>query len=426
MPASAQKTETVGLYVWTDSPDQHAFWKASGINMLQFCDLGWHRRPGILDEYYARMARDVDSAKEAGFKVYVILFANIEQWKGPQDLEPSGIGVKFYPRDKAAMQDRLNWLAKSVRSLKAVDGFSFFAGDPGGVPPDLGSATVHDWISMAKQVGEVVRREAPHAEYNVNPWAVAMWQYPNLSAMTSAFWQKELALHKEIVAEPDFVTGGVGIELPGHNYYRPLVLRNFAKDGIKAEQWPDASTVEHLRARGVKHVWAWPYFILEEADDGDTETARASGQMGSEARYIRQYIRRMQKIGMDGIIGNWSYNGHLAEALNTYAFGRFCHDTSATPENVIDEWAGYVADDTTKGALAQVIRFIENHSNYEAGLPKGSRLAPLPCDIHSADDALTQFERVVARPNPSFALPEPPVEYLRHVRVRLEHLARQR
>lgn len=28
--------DTVGLYVWEDSPDQHAFWKACGIKTLQF------------------------------------------------------------------------------------------------------------------------------------------------------------------------------------------------------------------------------------------------------------------------------------------------------------------------------------------------------------------------------------------------------
>ena len=50
-----------------------------------------------------RFEKDVASAKAAGFEVGVILFANIAQWTGPEPVEPSGVGDKFYPRDEAAL-----------------------------------------------------------------------------------------------------------------------------------------------------------------------------------------------------------------------------------------------------------------------------------------------------------------------------------
>ena len=40
--SAASSFSTVGLYVWKGSPDQHAFWKACGINTLQYCDTHWY------------------------------------------------------------------------------------------------------------------------------------------------------------------------------------------------------------------------------------------------------------------------------------------------------------------------------------------------------------------------------------------------
>lgn len=54
-----------------------------------------------------RMAEQIENMQNSGFKVYVILFSTIEQWKGPEDFEPTHIGVKFHPKDKLKMNDRL-------------------------------------------------------------------------------------------------------------------------------------------------------------------------------------------------------------------------------------------------------------------------------------------------------------------------------
>ncbi|MHB8964008.1 MAG: hypothetical protein ACYC5K_12755, partial [Saccharofermentanales bacterium] len=190
--------KTIGLYTWEDDPTQHDFWKACGITTLQFCDRGWYFNAQTfnLKTYLKRMAECVDSAKAAGFEVYVILFSNIEQYMGPNPTEPTGLGVKFHPSDEVKLADRLHFIGLSVDAMKKADGFTFFAGDPGGIAGKMGTVSVEDYIQMAIKVGEVVREKAPDAAFNINPWAVSMFETPNVSVMTAAFWLKETALSK--------------------------------------------------------------------------------------------------------------------------------------------------------------------------------------------------------------------------------------
>ncbi|MHB0998660.1 MAG: hypothetical protein ACYC27_05385 [Armatimonadota bacterium] len=415
--------DTVGLYVWSDTPNQHAFWKACGINTLQLCDTGWSMRPDIREKYLAKQARGIRAQKKAGFKVYVIYFSNIAQWMGPEEREPSGIGIKFDPHNKAAMADYLKWVASSTRVLKEADGFTFFAGDPGGVPPNVGKADVHDWMAMAKEVQKVVKREAPKAEFNANPWAVTMWQYPESSAMTSSFWLRETELTKIIINDKDFIGPELGIEIPFHNYYRALALRSFAQDGITPELFPTVTDIKNLKAKGAKRIWAWPYFLLDEADDGDVGP---DGQLlpvvQVETRYIHRLIKGIRKHNVNGVMGSWSYAGYLSKALNTYAFGRFCNDPSATPTKVIEEYAGFIATDDTKADLVQILRYVENQSNWQKKLPEGSRLPALKCSISTPDQAIAALDRVKVRTKSAFSLPEPARDYLKRIRERIDIL----
>ena len=45
-------------------------------------------------------------------------------------------------------------------------------------------------------------------------------------------------------------------------------LRTYAEAGREAEHWPTPELVTQLRARGVRHIWGWPYFLIDEIDDG--------------------------------------------------------------------------------------------------------------------------------------------------------------
>ncbi|NLI00602.1 MAG: hypothetical protein GX446_14040 [Chthonomonadales bacterium] len=418
---------TVGLYVWHDTPSQHAFWKACGINTLQFCDTHWSIRADLLEDYYRRFADGVANAARSGFRTDVILFSNIAQWEGPDEREPTGTGVLFDPRDERARNARLEAIRRAVRALNRADGFTLVAGDPGGaVRAPFGPLPASEWMSMARDVRRVVKREAPRARFSVNPWAIAYWQYPDMSCFTSAWWIREELLTRQVFDAPDLIGPDCGVQIPGHTYYRPLALRVLAEDraGLAAAPFPDAADIRRLRERGAKRIWAWPYFLLDEADDGDVGPDGVQRpRVQIDTRYIRRCVSQMRAIGVDGIIGNWSYAGHLPKALNTFAFGRFCRDPRATPERVLDEYARLIADDASWRDLSQVFRFVEGLSNWERKLPPEHRLAPLACRLSTSKEAQAALRRVRPRADARFPFPEAPERFLERLAERLREAA---
>lgn len=131
-------------------------------------------------------------------------------------------------------------------------------------------------------------------------------------------------------------------------------------------------------------------------------------------------VNNMRDIGLNGVIANGSPGSCKAEALNIYAFGKFCLDVSATPESVIDDYSRFVADGNTSPKLAQVLRFIENHSTWQSGLPEIARLPNFADVPGSVDEAIADLETVMPNPDYPSWLPEPPSEYLERLRKRLE------
>ena len=71
-----------------------------------------------------------------------------------------------------------------------------------------------------------------------------------------------------------------------------------------------------------------------------------------------------------------------------------------------------------------MLRFIENHSNWDNSLPKPYRLKPLDCGgIASAGIAQERLAQVVPCAKPLIALPEPPTLYLKRLQRRREAIA---
>jgi hypothetical protein len=414
--------ETIGLYTWEDDPTQHDFWKASGITTLQFCDRGWYYNAEAfnLKTYLKRMTECVDSAKEAGFDVYVILFSNIEQYMGPNPTEPTGLGVKFHPSDEVKLADRLYYIGLSVEAMSKADGFTFFAGDPGGIPNGMGPGTVDDYIEMALKVSEVVREKAPDAAFNINPWAVTMFETPNVSAMTAAFWLKETVLSKIIIDNENLLGKDIGIELPGHDHYRPLAIRLLTQTNNMPEKpFPQKEDVDKIFAKNTPRVWAWPYFLLDEADDGDRGVNNTVLPQ-IETRYIEKYISDMRETGVNGIIGSWSYAGYQSKMLNTYAFGRLASDVTATSEGVIAEFAQFIAKPESRDELTEILKYIENNSNFENKLPDEHQLDEYDTSIESPQQALEILATVEVNDINKFPLANTPEKYLQQLKERLE------
>ena len=72
----------------------------------------------------------------------------------------------------------------------------------------------------------------------------------------------------------------------------------------------------------------------------------------------------------------------------------------------------------------KVLRYIENHSNWQDSLPDRYRLKNLDSpDVPSASAALQLLDRVKPCPRPAIPLLEPPATYLARLRRRLETIA---
>ena len=176
-------------------------------------------------------------------------------------------------------------------------------------------------------------------------------------------------------------------------------------------------------AQYIRHV-GWPYFLVDEVDDGfiTPNNVVTKGQSQAETRYIRAILDQGRAIGLDGMIANSAFIS--AEPLNIYAFGKMGKSPKTTPENLLDEFAGFIADAKTKSSLASILRFIENHSNWENSLPKQYRLKPFDCgEIDSAMIALERLSQIVPRQKTPIVLPESPALYLKRLEKRLQSIA---
>jgi hypothetical protein len=417
----ARPFNTIGLYVappGKGESDYYDFYQACGYNYLEFCEAGFARRPDLLPAYHQELVKSIAAAHQKGFKVWILLLAGMQQWKGPAE---SGNAGTFSALRTDPLRERLSRIREAVRQLPEADGFEFFAGDPGGDPE--GRSTVKDCIAFARQVHAIVREETPKAGFAINLWAIAEWAgFP--APFSLDFWQKQVALSKAIVNEHALLGPECGVVFSLDNYYRSLALSCYDDAGLQPELYPLSTDVQALRGRDVRPILGWPYFLVDECDDGfiTPNNVVTKGQSQCETRYIRAVIDRGRRLGLDGLVANAAFV--LAEPLNIYAFGRMCHSAALTPDALLDEYANLLAEGEGAHSLAQVLRFIENHSNWDNSLPRHYRLKPLDCgDITSAATAQERLAQVVPRAKASLALPESPALYLKRLQRRLEAIA---
>ncbi len=95
------------------------------------------------------------------------------------------------------------------------------------------------------------------------------------------------------------------------------------------------------------------------------------------------------------------------------------NDKSVTPERVIGEFAALIATEETAGTLAEILKFVENDSNYEDKLPKNERIEPFETRFSGAEEALEALAEVRALGKPGISLPISPDDYLNKLTERL-------
>ncbi len=413
--------QTIGIYVLppAERSPLYAFYKDCGYNYLEFCEGGFGYRPDRLPDYWGGLASAIAQAKRQGFTVWILLLAGMKQWMGPEEYGNPGT---FSALDAPLLDTRLEYIRQAVRALRQADGFQFFAGDPGGDPQ--GRSTVQDCIAFSRRVHAIVREEAPRAAFAINLWAIAEWAgFPSPFKLT--FWKQQVALSRALVDEPDLLGPDCGVLFSLDNYYRSLTLRCYEAGKEQPDLYPRPDDIAALRSRRVTPVVGWPYFLVDECDDGfiTPNNVATKGQAGAETRYISRIIETGRTLALDGLIANASYPE--AEALNIFTFGRMCRDASLTPVRALEAFAAQLAEPASVRDLLPVLQFIENHSNWQASLPVRARLRNFGLvQLPDSGAALEQLARVKPRSHPGITLPESPERYLQRLRGRLEAIAR--
>ena len=414
--------DTVGYYAYRNiTPSQIKFWKASGIDTIELLDIGWFFKPGApLDNYRQEMKKEIEMAQLHGLKVYVIFLTNLEQHMGPSDYTSNGSGTVFNPANTEKMAQRLTFIEENLEVWNMADGFSLFAGDPGGVSGLPTQGGLEYYTDMVLDVYDLVKKHAPNAKFNANIWAVSQYVQKVANPFSVNFWISEGTLGRQMLAMKDFIGPEIGIEIPGHDYYRALALRLYYETGKKPESYfPNAQDVALAKQNGASRIWGFSHFLLDELDDGDSAGSSRTELPNFNTRYIKKYIDAMRAIEMTGVIAG---NSTLNNAINLYAFARFAHDATLTPEAVLREYASYLVTEDGVDKLTEIFKFLENDANWYQKLPEQERLPLFETTLKDAKEAMAAFETLTVRTTKElvYDLPESPRAFMSKVRQRIE------
>lgn len=416
------KFDTVGYYAfggvtqsWVD------YWLDCGIDTIELLDIGWYFKAGDrLKAYQEQMKNEIELAQKNGIKVYVVLLTNLEQWTGPEDYG-NGSGKVFDPGNAEKMAERLGYIEDNIKYWNMADGFNLFSGDPGGVlglPTVAGGLTFY--IDMGKKVHALVKEHAPDAEYNLNIWAVSQYVQAVANPQSVHFWHSEGKLGRQIIEMKNLLGPEIGIEIPGHDYYRALALRLYEKHEEYPESYfPSKEDVAAMNEKGTARTWAFCHFLMDELDDGDTSGNSRTTLPSLNTRYIYKYVDSMRNIGMSGVIAG---NATLNNYANLYAFARFCHDPEATPETVLREYANMLVTEEGADQLFEVLKYIENDANWHQKLPEREQIPLFETTIKTPREAEAILKQVTIRTGSSlseFSLPETPEESVRKLKQRI-------
>ena len=417
-PKENQPMDVLAMYCFDYQEKMMDFWKACGINTLQLIDRACNENDSERAASNARMVKSIEAAHKRGIKVYILVMTNVKD-------ETFEVTRLFHPRNEVEMAERLRKLGEMAAACSMADGFTIFGGDPGGIYDSyasigMGDGNVDDYIYLVRKFVETIRINAPNAKINLNPWSIAAYQTPDVLPGQVEYWLNETEMTRSFLAAEDIVNKHIGVELALPDYYRGLALRLYDENLSEYPYYPSKEEVIALKNKGVEDIWGWPYFLIDEADNGDG----AGTGLQINFRYIYDIVKIFRDFGFNGVVGNYSYVGEVGCAQNTYALCRFAQDASATPEEVLDEYASFVATSETYQTLGAILRYIENHSHWHYKMPENRRLPLFQTPYANASDALAALKSVKPRKAEDPRLFGTPKKFLRLVEAKLQELSK--
>ncbi len=407
-----QRFDTVGYFVFR-AMDEKAFdfYLKSGYDTVEFCDTSWFYKAGsqALENYRKGIKESIELAQKKGLKAYVVLLSTLEQWTGSAD-SGNGQGQAFDPADKAKMAERLRYIRESVEYFKIADGFSLFAGDPGGVLGIDAPGGLEYYIQMGLDVHKIVKEVAPQASFNLNLWAVAQFVQETTDPFLPSFWLAEGDYGRQIIAAQDVLGSEIGIEIPGHDYYRMLALSIYSSTGQHPDRpFPDKADVEAIKQKGTTRYWAFSHSLMPDiSQDVQFNTQR-----------VYYYVNKMREIGMNGVVMG---NVTVSQYADLYAYGRFANDSNATVEQVLREYAGFIATEETADSLYEIFKYLNNYDSSQTDLDPAYTLPKLDTSIQNIQQALTMFRTIKPNPEPNMPMLESIEVYLGKIQARLNEI----
>ncbi len=291
-----------------------------------------------------------------------------------------------------------------LNTYKDMDFFEEFAGDWGGC--SCGRCRPVDYLRYVRALADEAAGLNPEKSVYANAWCISSWGPDLQPGGWRAVFDQEIVGSRQVIAALPSLPRNVGIALPCHHLYRPLV---FSAYGGKTYT-PEFPTVgdAHAARRYGQRVMAWPHFIM----DDDPSRPETWGLVHSEVRYIQDLLLRLRRRQIEEVMCNL-YLPTL-QLGNTYAYGRLLDIPDADPANILQEFARLMADPPDADKLAKVLYWLENNSFWEYELRDDSRLALLPCDL-TREQARKLAAEIHPNPRPHRPTPIAPAKWLEHL-----------
>jgi len=362
----------------------------AGVERVEYCQqMGWYRYPTLPEELDRLRARQrlVEAAHRRGMEFSLILGTNLYSRLPPDRVPPGQLQVSEgeiseCPQEPGGFARTSGIGLYYARCFRGADAFEVFAGDWGGC--HCGRCGIEQYLGYVRFYAERLGAEQPQARVWANLWSISSWQKPTYPIPTSLtdpnwrhFWDDEIAFSQCFLGMLDQVPPPVGLAFPLHHWYRGFCQRWYREEELPF--WPDCGLLKDLSDRG-RTLLAWTHFIVEN----DPYHGRLWGTLSVRLRYLKQFAGLLAQAPFEGVMGN-VYSAR--QALNLYAFVRFCREPGPAPdsinrglavERVIADFATEVAQPEGRALLEDALIYLENRDPWEEDLPPYRRLPPIP------------------------------------------------
>ena len=355
--------------------------KVAGVDLVEGCQqMGWYRYPILPEELDRLRVRQglIDEAHRRGMEYWQILGTNLLS-QLPWDRVPAGqlelneSNCTICPQEQDGFRRTTELGQYFARCFKGSQAFEIFAGDWGGC--DCGRCGLDQYQQYIDYHANRLAQEQPGAQVYANLWSISSWQKRQGGPLSSfddprwrRMWDDEIRLSEQFLSRLERIPQGVGFSFPLHHWYRGFCQQWYRQDELPF--WPSLEYLTELHNQGRKLV-AWTHFIVEN----DPYHGRLWGTLSVRLRYLRQLTKDLLRAPFEAVMGN-VYSAR--QALNLYAFVRFCREPDLSVEDAL---AGFVQEVALPGGreyLFDLLLHLENLDPWEADLPEYRRLPRLP------------------------------------------------